>query len=129
MSFLTRTTPLLRTPIATRAFSTSYTLRKVVPEPVVNAAKTVDRKVSDVLVDGIEVGQNAAQKAKEVAGMSSSEAKGKASELAGQAKGKANEVAGNASEMAGQAKGKANEMAGEAKGKSAELKGEAKSKM
>ncbi len=49
--------------------------------------------------------ETAAQKAKEVAGMSTGEAKGKASELAGEAKGKAHEVAG-------EAKGKANEIKG-----------------
>ena len=49
--------------------------------------------------------ETAAQKAKEVAGMSTGEAKGKASELAGEAKGKVHEVAG-------EAKGKANEIKG-----------------
>ncbi len=65
MSFLTRTTtPLLRTGISgvvgrqsARAFSTSMVNRKIVPEPVKNAAKTVDRAVSDKIVDGIEIGR------------------------------------------------------------------------
>ncbi|KAG4429361.1 hypothetical protein IFR05_015160 [Cadophora sp. M221] len=118
MSFLTSRTILraTRTPITARAFSTTFVARKSATETVKDGVKTVDRKVSDVLVEGIEAGQTATQKAKEVAGMSSSELKGKANEVAGEAKGKANEVAG-------QAKGKANELAGEAKGKKEEIKG------
>ncbi|KAN0101961.1 hypothetical protein V8E51_012471 [Hyaloscypha variabilis] len=108
MSFLTRT-PLLRTTRtfaqANRAFSTSLANRKVVPDAVKEPVKKIDRAVSDKLVDGIELGQKGAQKAKEVAGMSSGEVKGKAHEVAGEAK------------------GKANELAGEAKGKKEELKG------
>jgi hypothetical protein len=60
MSFLTRTTPLLRTAVGrqgARAFSTSMVHRKIVPEPVKDAVKTVDRKVSDKIVDGIELGR------------------------------------------------------------------------
>lgn len=113
---VTRATRAPATSFAPRAFSTTFVARKSATESVKDGVKTVDRKVSDVLVEGIEVGQTAAQKAKEVAGMSSSEMKGKANEVAGEAKGKANEVAG-------EAKGKANELAGEAKGKKEELKG------
>lgn len=58
MSFLTRTTMFnaSRTSarFAPRAFSTSFVARKSATETVADAAKTVDRKVSDVLVDGIE---------------------------------------------------------------------------
>jgi hypothetical protein len=43
--------------LAPRAFSTSPTFRKIVPEAVKNATKTVDRAVSDKLVDGIEIGR------------------------------------------------------------------------
>jgi hypothetical protein len=60
MSFLTRTPLILRAPLAnygTRAFSTSLAHRKVVPDAVKDAAKTVDRAVSDKLVDGIELGR------------------------------------------------------------------------
>jgi len=46
-----------RTSFAPRAFSTSPTFRKIVPEAVKNATKTVDRAVSDKLVDGIEIGR------------------------------------------------------------------------
>merc|ERR1711964_632137 len=113
---VTRATRAPATSFAPRAFSTTFVARKSATESVKDGVKTVDRKVSDVLVEGIEVGQTAAQKAKELAGMSSSEMKGKANEVAGEAKGKANEVAG-------EAKGKANELAGEAKGKKEELKG------
>merc|ERR1711964_741632 len=113
---VTRATRAPATSFAPRAFSTTFVARKSATESVKDGVKTVDRKVSDVLVEGIEVGQTAAQKAKEVAGMSSSEMEGKANEVAGEAKGKANEVAG-------EAKGKANEFAGEAKGKKEELKG------
>merc|ERR1712230_236301 len=98
---VTRATRAPATSFAPRAFSTTFVARKSATESVKDGVKTVDRKVSDVLVEGIEVGQTAAQKAKEVAG---------------EAKGKANEVAG-------EAKGKANELAGEAKGKKEELKG------
>merc|ERR1711964_645511 len=97
---VTRATRAPATSFAPRAFPTTFVARKSVTESVKDGVKTVDRKVSDVLVEG----------------MSSSEMKGKANEVAGEAKGKANEVAG-------EAKGKANELAGEAKGKKEELKG------
>ncbi|KAI6715344.1 hypothetical protein JHW43_002086 [Diplocarpon mali] len=119
MSFLTRTTILgasRSARFAPRAFSTSLVARKSTTETVKDGVKTVDRKVSDVLVDGIKAGENAAQKAKDVAGMSSGEAKGAASEVAGEVKGKA-------TELAGEAKGKANEVAGQAKGKANEVSG------
>ncbi|KAK2628832.1 hypothetical protein QTJ16_001935 [Diplocarpon rosae] len=120
MSFLTRTTILnaSRSSVrfAPRAFSTSFVARKSATETVKDSVKTVDRKVSDVLVGGIEAGESAAQKAKDVAGMSSGEAKGAASQVAGEVKGKA-------TELAGEAKGKANEVAGQAKGKANEVSG------
>merc|ERR1712058_36445 len=79
---VTRATRAPATSFAPRAFSTTFVARKSATESVKDGVKTVDRKVSDVLVEGIEVGQTAAQKAKEVAGMSSSEMKGKANEVA-----------------------------------------------
>jgi len=104
---------MLRTAaFAPRAFSTSLALKKSPVEATKDAVKTVDRKVSDKLVDGIELGQTAAEKAKAAAGVAS----GKTSEVAGEAKGKVTEVAG-------EAKGKAAELKGEAKGKAAEVKG------
>jgi len=107
MSFLLRTLPRqsARVAFAPRAFSTTIVQRKSPTEAVKDTVKTVDRAVSDKLVDGIEVGQTAAQKAKEVAGMSKGEMKGKAEELKGEAKGKA-------AEISGQAKGKAEEVKG-----------------
>jgi hypothetical protein len=61
MSFLTRNTitSASRASIAfaPRAFSTSLAARKVVPDAVKDTAKTVDRAVSDKLVDGIEIGR------------------------------------------------------------------------
>merc|ERR1711964_692216 len=80
---VTRATRAPATSFAPRAFSTTFVARKSATESVKDGVKTADRKVSDVLVEGIEVGQTAAQKAKEVAGMSSSEMKGKANEVAG----------------------------------------------
>jgi len=94
-----------------RLFSTSPIVRKSPVETVKDAAKAVDRKVSDAAVKGIETGERATQAVKEAM-----------PETTGQAK-------GQASEMAGEAKGKASELSGQAKGKAQELKGEAKSKM
>jgi hypothetical protein len=56
MSFLTRTQPILRTAITKqtpRLFSTAVVYRN---NPVKDAAKTVDRTVSDQLVKGIDKG-------------------------------------------------------------------------
>lgn len=61
MSFLARSQPIrlinqtTRSPYALRTFTTSATQQKVVPEPVKNVLKSVDRKVSDKLVDAFEV--------------------------------------------------------------------------
>ena len=59
MSFLARSSPLasrlaVSSRFAPRAFSTSFVNRKSATETVKDAAKTVDRAVSDKLVDGIE---------------------------------------------------------------------------
>lgn len=60
MSFLARSAqPLrqvIRTPIATRAFTVSALRQKGPVEAAKDALKTVDRKVSDKLVGGIKVG-------------------------------------------------------------------------
>ncbi|KAF2661534.1 hypothetical protein K491DRAFT_673840 [Lophiostoma macrostomum CBS 122681] len=93
-----------------RLFSTSPIVRKSPVETVKDAAKAVDRKVSDAAVKGIETGEEAV-----------GAVKSKLPETAGEAKGQAHEVAG-------EAKGKASELTGEAKGKAQELKGEAKAK-
>ena len=59
MSFLTRTAPRIATytSLAPRAFSTTFIAFKSATEIVKDAAKTVDRTVSDKLVDGIEAGR------------------------------------------------------------------------
>jgi hypothetical protein len=61
--------------------------------------------LSGLDADDMEI-ETAAQKAKEVAGMSKGEVKGKAHELAGEAKGKANELAGEAKGKKEEIKGK-----------------------
>jgi len=109
MSFLTRTTLRVAPSssiLARRAFSTSFISRKSATETVKDAAKTVDKKVSSKIVDGIEASETVAKKAKEVGGMSAGEVKGKASEVAGEAKGKSSELAGKAKGAKEEVKGK-----------------------
>jgi hypothetical protein len=59
MSFLARTAPRFTRSIAfaPRAFSTSFAAHKSATETVKDTVKTVDRKVADKLVDGIEIGR------------------------------------------------------------------------
>ncbi|KAI9743252.1 MAG: hypothetical protein M1818_003098 [Claussenomyces sp. TS43310] len=123
MSFLTRTalrttatSSLPRTLRSQALFSTSLAARKSATEQVKETAHKVDKTISSKIVDGIEVGENVAQKAKETAGIKTSQAKGAASETAGETK-------GTASELSGAAKGKASELAGKAEGKKEEIKG------
>jgi len=94
------------------AFSSSVVFQKSAAATVKDTAKTVDRAVSDKLVDGIEIGSTVAAKVKE----------------AGQEvfQGKAT---GKAAELRGEAQGKASELAGKAKGAAAEAEGKAKSKL
>ena len=60
MSFLARSAQplrqIVRTPIATRAFTVSATRPKGPVDAAKDALKTVDRKVSDKLVGGIKAG-------------------------------------------------------------------------
>ncbi|RAL64753.1 hypothetical protein DID88_001784 [Monilinia fructigena] len=63
-----------------RPFSSTRIAPKSATESVKDARKTVDKAVASKIVDGIEAGQTAAQKAKAAAGLSSKEAKGKAAE-------------------------------------------------
>jgi tRNA(Ile2) C34 agmatinyltransferase TiaS len=60
MSFLARSAQpirqIVRTPIATRAFTVSALRQKGPVDAAKDALKTVDRKVSDKLVGGIKVG-------------------------------------------------------------------------
>ncbi|KAH6653308.1 hypothetical protein BKA67DRAFT_692522 [Truncatella angustata] len=125
MSFLTKTVSS-RMAISSRAalvqaprqFSVSARYQKTATETVKDAAKTVDRKVSDKLVDGINAASKATENitGSEVAG----KVEGSAEEIRGQAAGKGSELAGKAkgaaNEAAGKAKGAANEAAGKAKG-------------
>ena len=59
MSFLTRTAvrSTRSITIAHRVFSTSLATQKTATEAVRDTVKTVDRKVSDKLVGGIELGR------------------------------------------------------------------------
>lgn len=81
------------------------------------AAKQADQTVSGAAISGIEKGQEMAQKAKEVAGMSAAEAESKAKDVAGEAQGKAEELKGKAQGTAAEVEGKAKGAAAEAKGK------------
>ncbi|TGO14733.1 hypothetical protein BTUL_0049g00420 [Botrytis tulipae] len=125
-------TPQLRIQ-ASRPFSSTFTSRKSATEAVKETVHKVDKAVASKIVDGIEVGQTATQKAKEAAGLSASEAKTAASNAASEAQGTTSSATGSASgtasELAGQAKGKAAELKGAAKGKAAEVKGEVKGKL
>ncbi|KAB5545800.1 ClpP/crotonase-like domain-containing protein [Coniochaeta sp. 2T2.1] len=95
-------------------------LQKTPVETAKDALKTVDRAVSDKLVDGINVATNVKDKVKDVTeDVVGHKSTGAAAEVSGQAKGKA-------SELAGEAKGKTGEVVGEAKGKASELAGKAK---
>ncbi|EOO03227.1 putative lea domain-containing protein [Phaeoacremonium minimum UCRPA7] len=104
------------TTVPRASFTTSIQLQKTATETVKDSLKTVDRAVSDKLVDGINITTNAASKVKEAAGEASSgKVTGQAAELRGEASGKA-------SELKGEAKGKAHEVAGKAKGAAEEAK-------
>ncbi|CAO2656078.1 Nn.00g048810.m01.CDS01 [Neocucurbitaria sp. VM-36] len=105
-----------------RLFSTTPIARKSPVETVKDAAKVVDRTVSDIAVKGIEKGAKNMTDMFQTYEQAAAAVKEAAPETKGEAKGQANEVAG-------QAKGKANELAGEAKGKAHELKGEANAKL
>ncbi|KIN01050.1 hypothetical protein OIDMADRAFT_19084 [Oidiodendron maius Zn] len=118
MSFLTRTA--IRSTrsmvFAPRLFSTSLATRKTATEAVKDTVKTVDRKVSDKLVDGIELGQTATRKAKAAVGIESEDAKTKTAQFTAKAK-------DTAREAAGEARGKADDAAAEAKKRLGETKG------
>ncbi|RFU35433.1 hypothetical protein B7463_g908, partial [Scytalidium lignicola] len=105
MSFLTRTTTTLRsarvtpsiTTVAPRLFSTTPAPQKGPIETAKDAVKTVDRAVSNKIVDGIEVGEKATKKVKDATGIyNTSELKGKASEAKNEVKGKASQATGEA---------------------------------
>lgn len=154
MSFLTQrlprslatSIPRTLTTTSIRTFTTSPALSKTATDSVKDGLKTVDRAVSDKLVDGInltstsalprgphkefhiltEVGA-AADKAKKTKdnlanSATAKQAEGKAEELKGEAKGAAGQASGMAQEMKGEAKGKAQEVKGKVKGAAEEAK-------
>ncbi|KAK3317669.1 hypothetical protein B0T19DRAFT_295769 [Cercophora scortea] len=141
MSFLTEVTArrvatfqlprTLATSAPRAAFSSGVTLRKNPVDAAKDTLKTVDRAVSDKLVDGIDIGTTVASKIKGTAeDVANSNAASKAAELRGEAVGKASEVAGKAKgtaeEWTGKAKGAASEAAGKAQGTASEVAGRSK---
>ncbi|KAK1753124.1 hypothetical protein QBC47DRAFT_387831 [Echria macrotheca] len=116
---LTTTVPrtLATSTIPRAAFSSGVTLQKSATETAKDTLKTVDRAVSDKLVDGINIGSTVASKAKEVVeDVSGKKTTGATAELRG-------EAAGKTSEVAGKAKGTASEVAGRAEGTAEKVKG------
>ncbi|KAK4112460.1 hypothetical protein N656DRAFT_779317 [Canariomyces notabilis] len=124
------------------AFSTSTPVQRSAVESAKDALKSVDRKVSDKLVDGINIGATVAEKLKDASTatvaeklkeasseVSSGKVTGKAAELRGEAAGKASEMAGKAKGMAGEVEGKAKGAAAEVEGKAKEAKEEVKEKL
>ncbi|KAH7156886.1 hypothetical protein EDB81DRAFT_403341 [Dactylonectria macrodidyma] len=110
---------------APRSFSTSIAFNRTATETIKDGVKTVDRAVSDKLVDGINASETVAQKVKEgvseatkgVSDVAQGKTSGEAAELRGEAKGKANEVQGKVKGAAEQAKGKVKGAVDEAQSK------------
>ncbi|KAI8626163.1 hypothetical protein F5Y19DRAFT_478768 [Xylariaceae sp. FL1651] len=89
-----------------RQFSTSIAARKSVTEAAKDTIKTVDRKVSDKLVDGINAGSRATEKVTGKATEANYKAAGSAEEIRGKMKGEAEELKGKAKGAAKEAEGK-----------------------
>ncbi|KAI1331543.1 hypothetical protein F5Y16DRAFT_360207 [Xylariaceae sp. FL0255] len=113
MSFLTESAVrrlAMTTRVATiqtpRPFSTSFAARKSVTEAAKDTIKTVDRKVSDKLVDGINAGAKAAETVTGKTTEASYKAAGTAEEIRGKAKGETEELKGKAKGVAKEAEGK-----------------------
>ncbi|KAI5467103.1 hypothetical protein BGZ63DRAFT_370337 [Mariannaea sp. PMI_226] len=107
---------------APRAFSTSVLRHRTATEAVKDGLKSVDRAVSDKLVDGITVGEAVVEdvthgKTAEKAAHLRGEAKSRASEFEGQARGAAEHAKGQAKGAAEHAKGKVKGVAEEIKSK------------
>ncbi|KAK5072767.1 hypothetical protein LTR64_000827 [Lithohypha guttulata] len=117
MSFLSRSTPLLRqagfTHQAPRLFSTAVVLRKGPIETGKDALKAVDRTISDAAVKGIDKGVELKDKAADTVGTNASKATEATQDAAQNAQYKAGD-------LGAEAQGKANEIAGKAKGAAAE---------
>ncbi|KAH7155163.1 hypothetical protein B0J13DRAFT_544923 [Dactylonectria estremocensis] len=109
---------------APRAFSTSFAYNRTAPEAIKDSLKTVDRAVSDKLVDGINASETVTQKVKEgvsdvtkgASDLAQGKRSGEAAELRGEAKGKASELQGKANEVQGKVKGAAEQAKGKVKG-------------
>lgn len=145
MSFLTRTAIRSTRSVALtpRAFSTSLATRKTATEAVKDTVKTVDRKVSDKIVGGIEIGRKCLPQLNTIHSYPASTHQYRipcmatdtsspetATRKAKSAVGIGSEDAkAKASQFTEYAKGKAHETAGEAKGKAHEVTGEAKGKI
>ncbi|KAI5863877.1 hypothetical protein GGS23DRAFT_565794 [Durotheca rogersii] len=112
MSFLTKTAvhqvSLISRAAAiaptTRQFSIGTPAQKSVAEVARDTLKSVDRKVSDKLVDGINAGENLASKVRGEA--ESDKVKGTAEEIRGTVKGEAEALKGKAKGAVGEVEGK-----------------------
>ncbi|KAI0876188.1 hypothetical protein GGS24DRAFT_246679 [Hypoxylon argillaceum] len=91
---------------APRQFSTSIAARKTMTESAKDTLKSVDRKVSDKLVDTINVGAKAAEAVTGKATEASYKATGTAEEIRSKMKAESEELAGKAKGAAKTAEGK-----------------------
>ncbi|KAI1451515.1 hypothetical protein F4805DRAFT_94459 [Annulohypoxylon moriforme] len=87
-----------------RHFTTSIAAQKTVTESAKDTLKSVDRKVADKLVDGINAGENIASKVK--GEVETGKVKGTAEDIRGQVKGQTEELKGKAKGAAKEAEGK-----------------------
>ncbi|KAK7423210.1 hypothetical protein QQZ08_009207 [Neonectria magnoliae] len=125
MSFLTESIlrratiiPRITFAQAPRAFSTHFALNRTATEAVKDGVKTVDRVVSDKIVDGIDASATVGSKLKQgVQEVTQGKTTGKAAEYRGEVKGKAQELKGEAKGAAEEAKGKVKGAAEEIKSK------------
>jgi F0F1-type ATP synthase membrane subunit b/b' len=104
---------------ASRQFTTTFAARKTVTEAAKDTIKTVDRKVSDKLVDGINASTKAAEAVTGKAADANQKAAGTAQEIRDKAK-------SDSAELAGEAKGAINEAKGTIKGAAKETEGKVK---
>ncbi|KXG48913.1 uncharacterized protein PGRI_027830 [Penicillium griseofulvum] len=129
-----RFAPLLRTRVATQTAPSFQAIRSISATAPYNKGpidatkdtlKKADRTVSDVAVKGINTGEKAAHKIKEVVGSGTKQAKEKGGEIKGEAAEYAGKGKGKAEEVLGEAKGAASSGAQQAKAKGQEVKSEA----
>ncbi|KAJ5158513.1 uncharacterized protein N7500_008164 [Penicillium coprophilum] len=129
-----RFAPLLRTRVATQTAPSFQAIRSISATAPCNKGpidatkdtlKKADRTVADAAVKGINTGEKAAEKIKEVVGSGAKQAKEKGGEVKGEAAEYAGKGKGKASEVLGEAKGEAAEYAGKGKGKAEEAKSKA----